>query len=47
MSSDDVLSSLIDAPPIILALILGIASVGVSGLALHIVLRTISKERGK
>ncbi len=47
MPSDDVLSSLLDAPPPILALLLGIAAVGVAGLALHVVLRAITKERGE
>lgn len=47
MPSDDVLSSLLGAPPTILALLLGIAAVGVAGLALHVVLRTITKERGE
>ncbi|WP_158218083.1 hypothetical protein [Marinibacterium profundimaris] len=47
MPSDDVLSSLLDAPPTILALLLGIAAVGVAGLALHVVLRAITKERGE
>ena len=47
MPSDDVLSPLLDAPPTILALLLGIAAVGVAGLALHVVLRAITKERGE
>lgn len=47
MPSDDVFSLLLDAPPTILALLLGIAAVGVAGLALHVVLRAITKERGE
>lgn len=47
MPSDDFLSSLLHAPPTILALLLGIAAVGVAGLALHVVLRAITKERGE
>ncbi|MDD9728224.1 hypothetical protein PVV74_22510 [Roseovarius sp. SK2] len=47
MPSDDVFSLLLDAPPTILALLLGIAAVGVVGLALHVVLRAITKERGE
>ena len=47
MPSDEVLSSLLDAPPTILALLLGIAAVGVAGLALHVVLRAITKERSE
>lgn len=44
MPSDDVLSSLFSAPPTTLALLLGIAAVGVAGLALYVVLRAITKE---
>jgi len=47
MPSDDVLTSLLSAPPIILALLLALAAVGVTGLALHVVLRAISKDRGE
>ena len=47
MPSDDVLSSLLSAPPTILALLLGIGAVTVAGLALHVVLRAITKERSE
>ncbi len=47
MPSDEFLSSLLDAPPTILALLLGIAAVGVAGLALHVVLRAITRERSE
>lgn len=44
MTSDEFLTALLDTPPTVLALLLGIAAVGVAGLALHVVLRAISKE---
>lgn len=47
MPSESLLSSLLDAPPTILALLLGLAAVGVAGLALHVVLRAITKERSE
>lgn len=47
MPSDEFLSSLLDVPPTILALLLGIAAVGVAGFALLVVLRAISKERSE
>lgn len=43
-TSDDFLSSLLTAPPTILALLLGLAAIAVVGLALRVVLQALSKE---
>ena len=47
MSSDEMLTSLLNAPPSTLALLLGLGAVGVVGFALYVVLRAITKERGE
>ena len=44
MPSDDLITSLLTAPPTILALLLGLGAIAVVGLALRIVLHALSKE---
>lgn len=45
MPSNDILFAVLEAPPTVLALLLGLAAVGVAGLALHVVLRAMTRER--
>ena len=44
MPSHDLITSLLTAPPTILALLLGLGAIAVVGLALRIVLHALSKE---
>lgn len=41
---DDLISALLSAPPTILALLLGLAALGVVAIALRVVLYALSKE---